>query len=51
MSVSKEKKINQMLLSGQKNGLLFASWLIEQGYSKQLLSKYRSSACGKATLI
>lgn len=44
MSVSKEKKINQMLLSGQKNGLLFASWLIEQGYSKQLLSKYRSSA-------
>ncbi len=44
MSVSKAKKINQMFLSRQKNGLLFASWLIEQGYSKQLLSRYRSSA-------
>lgn len=32
-----------MLQSGQKNGLLFAPWLIEQGYSKQLLNRYRSS--------
>lgn len=32
-----------MLQSGQKNGLLFAPWLIEHGYSKQLLNRYRSS--------
>lgn len=32
-----------MLQSGQKNGLLFATWLIEHGYSRQLLSRYRSS--------
>ena len=43
MSRPQESKLNKMLQSGQKNGLLFASWLIEQGYSKQLLSRYRSS--------
>jgi hypothetical protein len=43
MSGLQENKINQMLQSGQKNGLLFAPWLIEQGYSKQLLNRYRSS--------
>ena len=32
-----------MLQSGQKNGLLFATWLVEHGYSRQLLSRYRSS--------
>lgn len=43
MSILKGKKINQMLQSGQKNGLLFATWLVEHGYSRQLLSRYRSS--------
>lgn len=43
MSGLQENKINQMLQSGQKNGLLFAPWLIEHGYSKQLLNRYRSS--------
>ncbi|SUB97313.1 AbiEi antitoxin N-terminal domain-containing protein [Prevotella nigrescens] len=32
-----------MLQSGPKNGLLFATWLVEHGYSRQLLSRYRSS--------
>ena len=32
-----------MLQSGQKNGLLFATWLVKHGYSRQLLSRYRSS--------
>lgn len=32
-----------MLQSGQKNGLLFAQWLTEQGYSRQLLNRYRTS--------
>ena len=38
-----EGKINQILQIGQKRGLLFASWLVSQGYSKQLLNRYRSS--------
>ena len=43
MSIPKGNKINRLLQSTQKNGLLFAPWLIEQGYSKQLLNRYRSS--------
>ena len=43
MSVLKGNKINQMLQMRQKGGLLFAPWLVAQGYSNQLLSRYRSS--------
>ncbi len=43
MSVLKGYKINRLLQSVQRNGLFFASWLIQNGYSKQLLNRYRSS--------
>ncbi|MFC2308874.1 MAG: type IV toxin-antitoxin system AbiEi family antitoxin domain-containing protein [Bacteroidota bacterium] len=43
MSILKESKINQLLFLGQKNGLYFSKWLSKQGYSPQLLKRYRSS--------
>lgn len=43
MSVSTESKINQLLKSGQQGGLYFSGWLSRQGYSPQLIGRYRSS--------
>lgn len=43
MSILKDSKINQLLKKGQKGGLYFSKWLREQGYSPQLLKRYRSS--------
>ena len=43
MSILKGSKINQMLQTRQKDGLLFTPWLVTQGYSNQLLKRYRSS--------
>ena len=43
MGVYREAKINQLLQLGQKGGLFFSSWLHDQGYSPQLLMRYRKS--------
>lgn len=43
MSILKESKINQLLQLGQKGGLYFSTWLNKQGYSPQLINRYRSS--------
>lgn len=43
MSISNQNKINQLLLLGQTGGLYFSEWLNKQGYSSQLLKKYRES--------
>ena len=43
MSILAASKINQLLQSGHKGGLYFAKWLNEQGYSPQLINRYRSS--------
>ena len=38
-----ENKINLLLQGATKNGLFFSRWLSEQGYSRQLINKYRTS--------
>lgn len=43
MSILATSKINQLLQLGHKGGLYFAKWLNEQGYSPQLINRYRSS--------
>lgn len=43
MSLELQNKINQLLMSGIKNGLFFSEWLKKNGYSDQLVSKYRQS--------
>ena len=43
MSISTESKINQLLKSGQQGSLYFSGWLSRQGYSPQLIGRYRSS--------
>lgn len=43
MSVSAPSKINQLLAEALPGGLLFASWLRKEGYSSQLLKRYRDS--------
>ena len=43
MSILAASKINQLLQLGHKGGLYFAKWLNEQGYSPQLINRYRSS--------
>ncbi|KAA6346295.1 hypothetical protein EZS27_006173 [termite gut metagenome] len=43
MSIEKTSKINQLLLKGYPGMLYFSSWLKQNGYSDQLLKKYRSS--------
>ena len=43
MSILAASKINQLLQLGHKVGLYFAKWLNEQGYSPQLINRYRSS--------
>lgn len=43
MSLESHYKINQLLLSGTRNGLFFSEWLKKKGYSDQLIRKYRQS--------
>ena len=43
MSLVSQNKINQLLLLGTRNGLFFSEWLKKNGYSDQLVSKYRQS--------
>ena len=43
MGVANYKRINQILSLSYSKGLFFSSWLEEQGFSDQLLRKYRSS--------
>ena len=43
MNISTESKINRLLKFGQKRGLYFSGWLSRQGYSPQLIDRYRSS--------
>jgi len=43
MSLEYKNKINQLLLLGVPNGLYFSEWLKRNGYSDQLLKKYRES--------
>lgn len=43
MSISIDRKLNHLLINGQYQGLYFSEWLRHQGYSNQLLKKYRES--------
>lgn len=43
MSGLYENKINRLLQNGVTGGLYFSEWLNKNGYSKQLVSKYRMS--------
>lgn len=43
MSLEYQSKLNRLLISGRKNGLFFSDWLRRNGYSDQLISKYRQS--------
>lgn len=44
MSLEYKSRINQLLIQGVPNGLYFSEWLKKEGYSDQLLNKYRKSA-------
>ncbi|WP_274973023.1 AbiEi antitoxin N-terminal domain-containing protein [Bacteroides fluxus] len=43
MSLEYQSKLNQLLVLGKKNGLFFSDWLRKNGYSDQLIRKYRQS--------
>ncbi len=43
MSIKSANKIDLLLRMGTKNGLYFSEWLKKNGYSDQLVSKYRQS--------
>ena len=43
MSIELQNKLNQLLLLNIKGGLLFSEWLKKNGYSDQLVGKYRKS--------
>ena len=43
MGLVNDTKINQILSLSYSKGLLFSNWLEGQGYSNQLLRKYRNS--------
>lgn len=43
MSIESANKIDRLLRMGTKNGLYFSEWLKKNGYSDQLISKYRQS--------
>jgi hypothetical protein len=43
MSGLTQNKLNSLLQKGLPGGLYFSEWLNRQGYSKQLLNKYRES--------
>lgn len=43
MNIEQKTKINQLLLSATPKGLLFSEWLQKNGYSDQLIKRYRES--------
>ena len=43
MDIEQKSKINQLLLSATPKGLLFSEWLKRNGYSDQLIKRYRES--------
>lgn len=43
MSIEYKNKLNQLLQKSNSGGLYFSSWLKEEGYSDQLIKKYRDS--------
>ncbi len=43
MSIEKGNKLNQLLQKSNAGDLYFSSWLSENGYSDQLIKKYRDS--------
>ena len=43
MSIESANKIDLLLRMGTKNGLYFSEWLTKNGYSDQLISKYKQS--------
>lgn len=43
MSLEYQSKLNQLLVSGKKNGVFFSYCLKKKGYSDQLIRKYRQS--------
>lgn len=43
MGIEPANKIDRLLRIGTKNGLYFSEWLKKNGYSDQLISKYRQS--------
>ncbi|WP_299108410.1 type IV toxin-antitoxin system AbiEi family antitoxin [uncultured Winogradskyella sp.] len=43
MSLEKEHKINSLLRGWPQNAVYLTSWLVENGYSHQLLSRYKKS--------
>lgn len=44
MSIGTRSKLNRLLVSGKRNGLFFSDWLRKNGYSDQLIRKYRQSS-------
>src|SRR5690606_40484388 len=43
MSLEKENKINSLLQGWPQNAVYLTSWLVENGYSHQLLNRYKKS--------
>lgn len=43
MNAEQRNKINKLLLSATPKGLLFSDWLKKNGYSDQLIKRYRES--------
>ena len=43
MSIATTSKLNRLLFESLPGGILFAGWLRKEGYSSQLLKKYRDS--------
>lgn len=43
MSLEHQSKLNKLLVSGKKNGVFFSIFLKKEGYSDQLIRKYRQS--------
>ena len=43
VDIEQKSKINQLLLSATPKGLLFSEWLKRNGYSDQLIKRYRES--------
>lgn len=43
MDIERKSKINRLLLSATPKGLLFSEWLKKNGYSDQLIKRYRES--------
>ena len=43
MSIVNTNKLNQLLTQKKPGGLYFSAWLTEEGYSNQLIKRYRNS--------